>query len=118
MEEAERLADRIAVIARGRIVAEGTIGALGARDLMAAEISFTMPKEISLPELPAGLGATRIDGAGKVRVSCEAAVSLMFSLTWWALEHDHTLADLELHRPTLEDVYLHLTTTDDQEMDQ
>jgi ABC-2 type transport system ATP-binding protein len=118
MEEAERLADRIAVIAGGQIVAQGTPGSLGARDLMAAEISFTVPDGISLRELPLALGTTKIDSTGKVRTSCQDAVSPMFSLTQWALDHDHPLADLELHRPTLEDVYLKLTTTDDREPDQ
>ena len=43
MDEADQLADRIAVIAGGRIVAEGTPGTLGGRNRMAASISFTLP---------------------------------------------------------------------------
>ena len=43
MDEAEQLADRIAVIAGGRIVAEGTPGTLGGRNRMAAAIRFTLP---------------------------------------------------------------------------
>jgi ABC-2 type transport system ATP-binding protein len=109
MEEAERLADRIAVIVDGRIIAEGTPGSLsdGARS---AEISFTVPDRVQLHELPVGLGATGISG-GRVSVSCADPVSAMFSLTLWAIKHDHALPDLELRRPTLEDVHLQLTTT-------
>jgi ABC-2 type transport system ATP-binding protein len=43
MEEAEELADRIAVLAAGRIVAEGTAATLGGRDTEASVISFTLP---------------------------------------------------------------------------
>jgi ABC-2 type transport system ATP-binding protein len=113
MEEAERLADRIAVIVDGRIVAQGTPDSLGARNLITAEISFTVPTGVGLEGLPVGVGVTGIDDDGKARVRCEDAVSAMFSLTRWALNHDHQLADLELRRATLEDVYLHLTSTTD-----
>jgi ABC-2 type transport system ATP-binding protein len=111
MEEAERLADRIAVINDGQIVAEGTPDSLGPRNLMTAEISFTVPTGVRLEQLPARIGVTGIDENGRAQVRCERPVSAMFSLTRWALEHDHQLADLELRRPTLEDVYLHLTST-------
>ena len=113
MEEAERLADRIAVIADGQIVAEGTPSSLGSRNLTGAEISFTVPGGVRLEHLPAELGVTAIDGNRKARVRCADPVSAMFSLTRWALEHGHELPDLELRRATLEDVYLHLTSTTD-----
>jgi ABC-2 type transport system ATP-binding protein len=109
MEEAECLADRIAVIAGGEIVAKGTPGSLGQRSLMAAEIIFTAPAGVELTQLPVGLGAPNIDQRGRVSVRCEDPVSAMFSLTQWALRHGYALADLELRRPTLEDVYLQLT---------
>ena len=53
MEEAERLADRIAVIAAGQIVAEGTPQTLGGRQLEAAQITFTPPGSSSREDLPA-----------------------------------------------------------------
>jgi ABC-2 type transport system ATP-binding protein len=109
MEEAEYLADRVAVIAAGQIVAQGTPQTLGGRDRMTAEISFTVPDDIQLAQLPIGIGATRIESDGKVRVSTEDSVPALFSLTRWAVENDHQLPDLELHRATLEDVYLTLT---------
>jgi ABC-2 type transport system ATP-binding protein len=109
MDEAERLADRIAVIARGEIVATGTPGSLGGRTGLAAEISFTIPTGVELRQLPVGIGAPGADGRGKVRVHTDDPVSALHSLTRWALEHDHQLPDLELRRPTLEDAYLHLT---------
>ena len=52
MEEAERLADRIAVIAGGRIVDEGTPATIGHRDIAASEILFSLPPGDSGWELP------------------------------------------------------------------
>ena len=52
MEEAERLADRIAIIAGGRIVAEGDPRTLGDRHLSAATISFALPADTLADELP------------------------------------------------------------------
>ena len=57
MEEAEYLADRIAVLAAGRIVAEGTPQNLGGRDTAATEISFGLPPGIEPADLPAELFA-------------------------------------------------------------
>ncbi|HET6867747.1 MAG TPA: ABC transporter ATP-binding protein [Solirubrobacteraceae bacterium] len=114
MDEAERLADRIAVIADGEIVATGTPGSLGKRRQLAAEISFSIPRGVELRQLPVAVGAPAGDGGGKVRVQTDDPVSTLYSLTLWALEHDHELPDLELRRPTLEDVYLHLTTGTDR----
>jgi ABC-2 type transport system ATP-binding protein len=111
MDEAERLADRIAVIVNGEIVATGTPGSLGSRSQLAAEISFSVPAGVELRELPVGVGAPATDDGARVRVHTDDPVSALFSLTRWALEHDHDLPDLELRRPTLEDVYLHLTTS-------
>ncbi len=111
MDEAERLADRIAVMAHGEIVATGTPGSLGSRRQLASAISFTLPGGVSLRELPVGIGAADCDHGGKVRVQTDDPVSALFSLSLWALRHDHALPDLELRRPTLEDVYLHLTAT-------
>jgi ABC-2 type transport system ATP-binding protein len=110
MDEAERLADRIAVVAHGEIVATGTPGSLGRRRQLAAEISFSIPRGVELRQLPVAIGAPTGDGGGKVRVQTDDPVSTLYSLTLWALEHDHELPDLEVRRPTLEDVYLRLTT--------
>ena len=70
MDEAEYLADRIAVIAGGRIVAEGTPETLGGRDRMTAAIRFTLPAGLAARDLPAGLrplAEAGPDGATVVR---------------------------------------------------
>jgi ABC-2 type transport system ATP-binding protein len=108
MEEAERLADRIAVIAHGEIVATGTPQTLGARELMDAEISFTLPPAWSPADLPSSL-QPRSAQDGRVRVLAADAVPSLFALTRWAVEHEVPLSELEVRRPSLEDVYLQLT---------
>jgi ABC-2 type transport system ATP-binding protein len=115
MEEAERLADRIAVIAQGQIVASGTPSSLRDRSWLAPEIAFTVPRGVALSQVPAAVGVSSIPDDRKVRVLSEDAVAAMFSLTRWAIEHGHELPDLELRRPTLDDVYLELTVRTDQQ---
>jgi ABC-2 type transport system ATP-binding protein len=109
MEEAERLADRIAVISHGEIVATGTPQTLGARELMDASISFTLPADLAFDEVPAALQAAAPGADRIVRVRVADPVSSLFVLTRWAVEHDLSLPDLEVRRPSLEDVYLQLT---------
>ncbi len=55
MDEAEALADRVAVINAGRIVAEGTPEALGGRDVGEATIRFRLPFGTAVPDLPSRL---------------------------------------------------------------
>jgi ABC-2 type transport system ATP-binding protein len=107
MDEAEQLADRIAIIAGGRIVAEGTPGSLGGRNRMAATISFTLPDGA---ELPAGLPFTS-DG-NRVKLRSESPLADVRALADWALGRGLDLPDLDVRRPTLEDVYLELTKAD------
>jgi ABC-2 type transport system ATP-binding protein len=111
MEEAERLADRIAVLSHGEIVATGTSQTLGARELMDAQISFTLPDDLGFEELPASLEALAPCSDQLVRIRAADPVSSLFVLSRWAVEHDLRLPDLEVRRPGLEDVYLQLTHT-------
>ena len=106
MDEAENLADRIAVIAGGSIVAAGTPRTLGGRERMAARIAFTLPEGIDLPaELRTA--ATRTDG--RVVLESDRPLPVLRTLAEWALEHGLDLPDLDVRRPSLEDVYLELT---------
>jgi len=110
MEEAERLADRIAVIAAGRIVAEGTPQTLGGRQLEAAQIRFSLPAGVSLERLPSRL-AERVqsDDDGRLRLRSTSVTADLHQLSAWALDRGLELDSLEVSRPTLEDVYLQLT---------
>jgi ABC-2 type transport system ATP-binding protein len=109
MDEAEALADRIIVLAAGRIVAEGTPGSIGGRAAGATTITFTLPDG-------AGLGDVPLDGAseahGRVTVHVPDPVPALHALTTWALDRGVALPDLSVSRPSLEDIYLQLTSGD------
>jgi ABC-2 type transport system ATP-binding protein len=110
LDEAEYLADRITVLSAGRIVAEGTPQTLGGRDHMATVISFTLPDHVPAGDLPPGLSPLAGPGpAGSTVVHSEAPLAHLRMLGDWALGRGFDLPDLDVHRPTLEEVYLSLT---------
>jgi len=112
MYEAEYLADRIAVLSAGRIVAEGTPRTLGGRDHMTTAISFTLPDHVNTGDLPPGLGPLAEPGPGGSTVThSESPLVHLQMLGDWALGCGFDLPDLGVHRPALEEVYLSLTGT-------
>ena len=90
MDEAQQLADRVAIIAGGEIVARGTPEDLGDRDSQPTTISYRGPD-------------------GEVSLSTTTPVATLSELTGRALAEGFELENLEVRRPTLEDVYLELT---------
>ena len=113
MDEAEELADRIAIIAGGRIVAEGTPGTLGGRNSMASTIRFTLPQGTSADDLPAELRALIAGVDGRVTLTTQTPLAHVGALAEWARGLGIDLPDLDVRRPTLEDVYLTLTGDDE-----
>src|SRR5262249_38289024 len=110
MDEAEYLADRIAVIAAGRIVAEGTPATLGDRQRMAAAIRFTLPDGLGVADLPERFRELVGECSnGRVTLETSRPLADVHSLAGWALEQGVDLPDLDVRRPSLEDVYLALT---------
>jgi len=109
MDEAEHLADRIAVIAAGRIVAQGIPQTLGGRDRLPATISFTLPTGVTPQALPADLQARAERDADRLVLTSQHPLDHVRRLADWALARGLDLPDLDVRRPSLEDVYLHLT---------
>jgi ABC-2 type transport system ATP-binding protein len=112
MDEAQHLADRLAVIADGKIVAEGTPDSLGGREDAETKISFTLDGA-TIDSLPVG-GAT-VAGNGRVTVRSKKPTEDVHLLTGWAIERGIDLGDLAVARPSLEDVYLSLTGSSTEE---
>ena len=106
MEEAERLADRIAVMRDGVIVATGTPATLGGRNRATGTIGFTLPDGVELGELAPGAS---LDDERRVVMSSAAPMADLHELSGRALALGLELSDIEVRRPTLEDVYLELT---------
>ena len=108
MDEAQALADRIAVIVDGLIVTEGTpvevIGRHSQETIVRVRPPVsapTPPPELSLepdPDLP-----------GHLRASTPRPTELLHRVTGWATTADFEFEDINVARPSLEDVYLALT---------
>jgi ABC-2 type transport system ATP-binding protein len=90
MDEAQRLADRVAIIAGGEIVAGGVPEELGDRDSQPSVITYRGPE-------------------GEVSLATTTPVETLNELTGRALAEGFELEGLEVRRPSLEDVYLDLT---------
>ncbi len=105
MDEAQFLADRVAVVARGRIVAEGPPASLGHRDRAQARVRYRPPADVTVPAQFGGQPAS--DGYTEMRV--DDPVQSLHELTGWAIDHRVALEALEVTRPSLEDIYLALT---------
>ena len=109
MDEAQTLADRVAVMVGGEIVAAGPPGELAGRDAAPAEIRFTLPEGVPAGELPE-LGAAKVSvGRDGVLVTTTDGVAVAHDITGWALERGIALGGFSVAQPTLEDVYLTLT---------
>ena len=110
MDEVEALADRVAVLANGAIVATGTPTSIGGRESSTTTIRFLLPAGTAAADLPATV--TSLDDDGLVVITTDDELKLLHTLTGWALEHGHALAGLSVTRLSLEDVYLSLTRGD------
>jgi ABC-2 type transport system ATP-binding protein len=109
MEEAQTLADRVAIIKGGEIVATGRPSELGGADRGRTSIRFRLPLGTDVDALPPALADKVNDRDGRLQLTTDAPVPDLAVLCGWALERAVDLDDLEVVRPTLEDVYLELT---------
>ena len=110
LDEAERLADRIAILRAGRIELAGTTPEVAARAGLATRISFITPAALRRGQvvLPDGVDLV-VRGPLSVCHTENAAVTLRRLLEW---AHRHGLGDLDglaVTAPSLEDSYLQLT---------
>lgn len=113
MEEAQFLADRVAVINHGVVVADDTPERLGDRGNLPTRISFQVPSGGPSPE-EAGIEGITIEPGShdeilKATFESSSPTADLARLTSWAVEAGIELESLEARRPTLEDVYLDLT---------
>ena len=112
MDEAQYLADRVAVIAAGEIVAQGPPASLAGRDAAETVIQFRLPQDVgALPEMIAGQASA---ASGLIQVRTLDPTRTLHALTGWALERGIDLEVLTVTRPSLEDVYLELTRGTEQ----
>jgi ABC-2 type transport system ATP-binding protein len=109
MEEAERLADRIAIIDHGKLLALETPAAL--RRNGGSTVRFSTSAQIDtidLETLPATKSA-RAAQDGQYLIETDDPIALLDELTSWARSREILLDDLRAGNETLEDVFLRLT---------
>jgi ABC-2 type transport system ATP-binding protein len=106
MDEVQFLADRVVIIAGGKVVAEGAPDTLAGREKAATSVRFQLAKPADLPE---GMRRrARTDGE-TIELETQDPTRLLYELTSWAVQAGVSLDGIEVTRPTLEDVYLEIT---------
>jgi ABC-2 type transport system ATP-binding protein len=108
MDEAQYLADRICVIAAGKVVAQGTPETLRAGTEQLTHIRFELPDSVAAAALPLRV---KMD-EGIATIETATPTRTLNDLTTWAVAQGLELPNLEVTRPSLEDVYLELTRSE------
>jgi ABC-2 type transport system ATP-binding protein len=106
MDEAQYLADRVAIISGGRIIAQGPPESLAGRSSGATIIRFKLEDGSALP---GPVMATAREVGDLLEFSTANPTYFLHELTGWALAHQVELQSLVVSKPSLEDVYLELT---------
>ena len=112
MEEAEALADRVAIIGEGKIVAEGAVGQLLDKDRSTAIRFRVRPGSARLPK---DLTVVPTDDDGRYAITTAAPTHSLHRLTGWAVEQGIELEELSVTRPSLEDLFLELIDSPEQD---
>lgn len=109
LEEAESLADRLAIMHEGRIAAEGTIA-----DVVAAQpsqVSFALPAGYFVGDLPPlgelGVSEHEIDG-GRIRLRTHELQRTATGLLVWARDANIELGRLDVRAASLEEAFLRI----------
>ena len=117
LDEAQHLADRVAVLSKGRIVAEGTPAELRAA-AGSTLIRFRVPDRAEpLAELLAPVVGAVVGRGRHVEITTDTPTANLAHLTGWAAERGIELEELTVSTPSLEDVYLSLVAAEDEGAD-
>ncbi len=106
MDEAQALADRLVIVAKGVVVATGSPEEIGGRATALSRIDFVLGQGVAPPS-----GAQRFGGGW--RIVTNDVVADVHQLTGWSLDGGGRIESLTVTRPTLEDTYLELVKEDE-----
>jgi ABC-2 type transport system ATP-binding protein len=111
LDEAERLADRVAILQAGRIQVAGSVRQVARQAGVKTKITFTAPERVRVGTLtpPSGLEVV-VRGEVATCHTDNSATALRELLNWSAANDLGDLGDLAVETPTLEDAYLQLVT--------
>src|SRR5260221_1339922 len=110
MDEAERLADRVAIIDHGRLIALDTpAGLTGVQD--ANVVRFVGPAGLDCAQLANLHFAQKAEEIrpGSYLLETESAPALLAELTAWLRDQEITISELRVRHGSLEDLFLRLT---------
>ena len=109
MEEAQHLADRVVILREGRIVAEGAPDTLG--DQLGRETTIRFRTFNGVADRAAeAIGGKAVVSGGQATIATTDPQGDLYRLLAWAEDEGITLPDLEVRRPSLEDVFLEVTS--------
>jgi ABC-2 type transport system ATP-binding protein len=112
LDEAERVADRVVIIDRSRLVAEGPLEEVVRGPGAGETVRFAAPPGLDTDALSERLDGAGVSetGPGEYEVKAAPTPTTVASLTAWLAERDLPLGDLRAGRQRLEDVFLRLTS--------
>ncbi|MEV8092870.1 ABC transporter ATP-binding protein [Kitasatospora sp. NPDC085879] len=106
LEEAQQLADRVAIMDRGRLAAVGTVDEVLAGH--GTRITFPLPSGVSEGQLPQVLGESATVSDGVATYTATRTAPALAALHTWAAEWSVELDGIEVRSASLEDVFLEL----------
>ena len=109
MEEAEYLCDRVCLVVEGRVKASGTLQEVVEQANLKIRITaYANPQEIqriNLTGKPAGSEVRQLDD--HVEIKLENNTDISSAMVWICSQLN--VVDMDIYKPKLEDVFLHLT---------
>jgi ABC-2 type transport system ATP-binding protein len=109
MEEAQQLADRVVILREGRIVAEGAPGTLGDQLGQETLIRFQLTDGLTPETIASAIGRRPEISGNQATLATTEPQRDLHGLLDWAQSAGVKLTDLEVRRPSLEDVFLEVT---------
>jgi ABC-2 type transport system ATP-binding protein len=109
MEEAQHLADRVVILREGQIVAEGPPATLGEKLGQETLIRFRLTNGLTPDQIAAAIGRQPELSGNQATLATTEPQRDLHGLLDWAADAGVQLADLEVRRPSLEDVFLTVT---------
>jgi ABC-2 type transport system ATP-binding protein len=109
MEEAQHLADRVVILREGRIVAQGAPATLGDQLGQETLIRFRLTDGVTPDQIASAIGRQPELMGNQATLATTQPQQDLHGLLDWAAGAGVQLADLEVRRPSLEDVFLQVT---------
>ena len=110
IHEAEQLADRIAIVARGKVIREGTMEEIGKGLAVDSEVRVGAQRPMNRDALSRLPGVRAVSGEnGSATLEVQSPAQTVTAIVRYLDSENNELVDIGVKRPTLEDVFLKVT---------